>query len=90
MCSDRKAIADDFGEALLASDAFLSQMVAIPIPRSDAAALHDALLNEDAIEVPVIDWNGHTFVRVSVQGYNSQEEMARLAAALHRRFGRRS
>ena len=85
-----RAIADDFGEALLASDAFLSQMVAIPIPRSDAAALHDALLNEDAIEVPVIDWNGHTFVRVSVQGYNSQEEMARLAAALHRRFGRRS
>jgi hypothetical protein len=44
------------------------QMAAFPLPSCDGAALPRRLYDEYRVEVPVIDWNGRQFVRVSVQG----------------------
>jgi isopenicillin-N epimerase len=71
-----------FGLAPLCSDADFAQMVAIPVPAQDAEALRRRLFDAHRIEVPVTQHSGHTFVRVSVQGYTTEDDIARLEAAL--------
>lgn len=58
------------------------QMVAMPVPKTDPLKLHDDLLARYMIEIPVFDWQGHTIVRLSVQGYNSRAQMDVLIDAL--------
>ena len=58
------------------------QMAAFPLPVCDAAALQRRLWEEHRIEVPVIEWNGRQLVRVSVQGYNTAEDLETLVQAL--------
>ncbi len=58
------------------------QMVAMPVPKADPLAIHDALLERFNIEIPVFDWQDHTIVRLSVQGYNSRPQMDILLSAL--------
>lgn len=58
------------------------QMVAMKIPACDPLAFHDALLAQFGIEIPVFRWNRHCFVRLSVQGYNTPEDMDALVQAL--------
>ncbi|ROT96332.1 aminotransferase class V-fold PLP-dependent enzyme [Histidinibacterium lentulum] len=71
------------GLPLLASRAFCApQMVSMEVPRCDFLWLHDALLDRHGIEIPTMDWKGRTFVRVSVQGYNTAAEMDLLVEAL--------
>ena len=62
---------DDFG-----------QMVPLPVPHQDAEALRRRLFDEHRIEVPVTQHAGRTFVRVSVQGYNTPEDLRVLEQAL--------
>lgn len=62
---------DDFG-----------QMVPLPVPHQDAEALRRRLFDEHRIEVPVTQHAGRTFVRVSVQGYNTPEDLRVLEEAL--------
>jgi len=62
------------------------QMVAMPMPKSDPRALKSYLLDEWNIEIPVFDWNGQTFVRVSVAAYNSDDDLNKLANALEAYF----
>lgn len=62
---------------------FYHQMASIPLPQAvDVSALKTRLYDQYRIEVPVMEWQGHKFLRVSVQGYNSQEEMDALVNAL--------
>jgi isopenicillin-N epimerase len=61
-----------------------TQMAAIPLPTVDAATLKRRLYDEERIEVPVGTWNGRNFVRVSVQAYNTETDLDRLAMALAR------
>jgi isopenicillin-N epimerase len=70
------------GLAPVAPDASFEQMVAIPVRCSDAEALRRWLFDEHRIEVPVTQHGGHTFVRVSVQAYNTDEDLTRLEMAL--------
>lgn len=64
------------GLAPLSSPEFSApQMVTIPIPDCDVAALHKALMDEFNIEMPVLNWKGRSFARLSVQGYNHAAEM---------------
>ncbi len=59
------------------------QVVAIPLPaNTDVVALKSRLYDEYHIEVPVHAWNGKKMTRVSVQGYNSKEDINRLYQAL--------
>lgn len=61
---------------------FYSQMAVAPLPRSDLPALKMRLYDECKIEVPLIQWQDRQFIRISVQGYNSQEDVDALVNAL--------
>jgi isopenicillin-N epimerase len=61
------------------------QMFAAPLPKkTDAPALKDRLYDEFRIEVPVYNWNGNKLIRISVQGYNTQDDLEALYNALSR------
>jgi len=56
---------------------WLGQMVALPLPVGvDAAALKDRLYDEYRIEIPYTQFDGQSFLRLSVQGYNTEAELA--------------
>lgn len=74
------------GIAPIAADEFFLQMAPLPVPHQDAAALRARLFDEFCIEVPVTQHanadGARTFVRVSVQPYTTDEDLAALEAAL--------
>ena len=51
-------------------------------PQTDIIALKTRLYDEYRVEVPLIEWNGHKLVRVSIQAYNTPEDVDRLLEAL--------
>jgi isopenicillin-N epimerase len=61
---------------------FYRQMGIAPLPLSNLAVLKSRLYDEYKIEVPLIQWQDKQFIRVSVQGYNSQEDIDALVKAL--------
>lgn len=61
---------------------FYSQMGIAPLPRADLVALKARLYDEYKIEVPLIEWQDRQFIRVSVQGYNTQDDIESLVSAL--------
>lgn len=75
------ALCERFDVAPIGSDADWAQMVAIPVPHDDGQALRARLFDESRIEVPVTAHGGRHFVRVSVQGYNSADDLQRLLDA---------
>jgi isopenicillin-N epimerase len=58
------------------------QMVTIPVRCSGAEGLRQALFERHQIEVPVTQHAQQTFVRLSVQAYNTQADMDALVTAL--------
>ena len=48
----------------------------------DLTALKTRLYDEYCIEVPLIDWNEQHFIRISIQGYNTQQDIDCLLDAL--------
>lgn len=65
----------------LGADSDWAQMVALPVPPQDADRLRARLFEESGIEIPVTTHAGRTFVRLSVQGYNTEADIARLLEA---------
>jgi isopenicillin-N epimerase len=64
-------------------DSWYAQMVAVPLPfETNIVALKTRLYDDYRIEVPIIEWNGHKLIRVSVQGYNTQGDIDSLILAL--------
>jgi isopenicillin-N epimerase len=61
-----------------------AQMVAIALPECDGEALRQCLFDRHRIEMPVTQQNGRQFARVSVQAYNTREELELLLAVLPR------
>ena len=61
---------------------FYSQMAIAPLPPSDLVALKNRLYDEFRVEVPLIQWQDHFFVRISVQGYNTQGDVDTLIKGL--------
>jgi isopenicillin-N epimerase len=59
-----------------------TQMVPIPVQAADAEGLRHWLSESRGIEVPVTQHAGQTFVRVSVQAYTTEAELAALVSAL--------
>lgn len=59
------------------------QMGIAPLPAdTNLEALKTRLYDEYHIEIPIMDWNGQKFIRISVQAYNTQEELNTLCNAL--------
>jgi len=61
---------------------FYSQMGIAPLPPSDIVTLKSRLYDEYKIEIPLTEWQNRQFIRISVQGYNSQEDIDALVNAL--------
>lgn len=59
-----------------------AQMVTIPLPDCDAAAVKQRLYDEFRIEVPVGRFENQCGIRVSLQAYNTPDEVQTLIAAL--------
>jgi isopenicillin-N epimerase len=52
------------------------QMAAQPLPKHlDGTQLHERLFDEHSVEIPVGEANGEQFIRVSVQGYNTESDI---------------
>lgn len=58
------------------------QMVTLPLPPCDAAQLKARLYDEFRIEVPIVVWHDQPYVRVSLQAYNTKDDVDRLVEAL--------
>jgi len=56
-------------------------VVRLPLVR-EISEFHRELLQQYRIEVSCIEWNGQHFIRISVQGYNTQEDVDALVAAV--------
>jgi isopenicillin-N epimerase len=64
---------------------WFTQMCAARLPpHTDLEALKRQLYDDYRIEVPVVVWNHQKFLRVSFQGYNTQEDADTLVAAVER------
>ncbi len=64
---------------------FYVQMAAAELPKlRDLLGLKTALYERYRIEVPLIEWNGRHFVRISVQAYNTPQDLRALVEALRR------
>jgi isopenicillin-N epimerase len=70
------------------SDTWFAQLTAAPLPvNTDLVILKSRLYDEYQIEIPVIDWKGRKFLRVSIQGYNSKRDVDHLLFALPKLLG---
>jgi isopenicillin-N epimerase len=69
--------------SLYSDDAWFAQMISAVLPvGTDIVALKEFLYEESRIEVPLIEWNGKKLIRISIQGYNSREDVDTLMTAL--------
>jgi isopenicillin-N epimerase len=58
------------------------QMTAVPLPPCDGPGLKTKLYDEFRVEVPVIEWQGRQYLRVSIHAYNTRQDVERLTEAL--------
>ena len=63
-------------------DSMIGQMASLPIPTGTLDRLSTRLWDEYRIEIPHIRWQGHEFLRVSIQAYNSERDVTRLLDAV--------
>jgi isopenicillin-N epimerase len=61
---------------------WFAQMATLPLPPCDAAELKRRLYDQHQIEIPTTRWGETPCLRVSVQGYNTREDIERLVAAV--------
>jgi isopenicillin-N epimerase len=62
---------------------FYRQLAIAPLPPiTDLPAFKKRLYTEHRVEIPCINWQGQQFIRVSIQGYNTQTDVNRLLDAL--------
>ncbi len=68
---------------LYASTDSFRQMAIAPLPNiADLPAFKARLYDEFRVEIPCMQWQDRQFIRISVQGYNTQEDIDALLAAL--------
>ncbi len=68
------------------SPEWFAQMVALPLPPCDVAALKIRLYDEFHLEAPVFEHNGRHIIRVAFQGYNTAHDIDVLEHAIRTIF----
>ena len=69
--------------AYAADSGFYRQLAIAPLPAlKDPDRLKTALYEQFQVEIPLTEWNGKNFVRISVQGYNTREDLETLLEGL--------
>lgn len=84
-CQTRARVLAQSGLPLPSPDAAHAQMLIIPVALPagvGASRLQRQLLDMHRIEVPLTEHAGRAFVRLSVQAYNSAEDLDALVSAL--------
>lgn len=61
---------------------FLGQMCSVPVRTENPLALKEMLFDKYHIEIPVMKIGSHTYVRISLNGYNLHEDLEKLRNAL--------
>jgi isopenicillin-N epimerase len=64
------------------TDEFLGQMASIEVNTAAPFELKSRLINEYKIEIPVMPSNGKSYLRYSINAYNSQADLDKLYAAV--------
>lgn len=64
------------------SEEFLGQMASVQIQTEEPVKLKELLFEKYKIEVPIMPLNGKVYLRYSINGYNSQEDLDILYKAL--------
>ena len=64
------------------NDDFLGQMCSIPIKTNEPEKLQRHLFEKYRIEVPIMRHENYTFLRFSIQAFNSQYDLDKLYNAL--------
>ena len=91
--SAARLLASRWGTSVPAPESAIGVMATLPLPEragrtpEEAAALRDALLFEDGIEVQLHAASGRLWVRISAQVYNETADYERLASAVAARLG---
>jgi isopenicillin-N epimerase len=80
---DRISELTGIGLAYLHNGTSFYQMAVAPLPPiADINGFKKRLYKEFHVEVPCANWEGHQFIRISVQGYNAQADIDALLNAL--------
>lgn len=69
-------------------DSYYRQMAIVPLPvGTDVVALKERLYADFRIEIPLIRWQERPFLRISIQGYNTPQDVEALLTALRKVIG---
>jgi isopenicillin-N epimerase len=82
----RDRILERFQLAAISPESWFAQLVAVPIPDCDPLVIKRRLYDEYHIEIPLTSYKGQHMVRVSIQGYNTQNDVDHLLDALRALF----
>jgi isopenicillin-N epimerase len=70
-------------EPAYASDSLYHQLAITPLPKvTDLTVLKNQLYDDYKIEIPLTEYKGQQFARISVQGYNTADDLDALVSAL--------
>jgi isopenicillin-N epimerase len=69
---------------MYASDSFYRQMGIAALPPVDLPQLKRQLLEEFKVEIPVYEWHGRSFIRLSIQAYNTPADLEALLDGLEK------
>jgi len=82
----RNEINDLLNKEPLCSEKFLGQMSSIYIDCDDSIAFQIKLYKQYKIQIPITECNNNKFLRISIQAYNSKEDVFKLLRALKKEF----
>ncbi len=85
---DRIAAVTKLPPAYAHDQGWYAQMAIAPIPvQPDLGELKTRLWAKYRIEIPLVNWHGQHFVRISVQAYTTQKDLDTLVEALTQELG---
>jgi len=82
----RQRAADLFKLPPISPESWFGQMVAVPIPECDPLVIKRKLYDEFRVEAPLTAYKEQNLLRVSFQGYNTQDDLDQAIHALSSLF----